>query len=347
MSPTEREWRGLRRLELTPTPTPLDRAERLSDHVGAEIWIKRDDVGAIGVAGNKIRKLEFLLAAALAEGADTLIIVGARQSNAARATAASAALLGLECHLVVDGDGVGAAEGNLLLDQLFGAVIHPSGVQDWAALERRARDLEEELARDGRHPFRMPVGCSSPMGAVGFACAYEELLQQLDEEQVVAESIYHASTSGGTHAGLVLGRKMMQRGPRIHGIDVGDLYEDAAETIASLAREAGALIAVDHEFSVEAVEIESGHMGRCYGSITEQATAAIALTARLEGVVADPVYSGKALGALLEDATRGRIKGPVVFWHTGGTPACFAMPYQEALVAAAGAAESGPGEQPG
>jgi D-cysteine desulfhydrase family pyridoxal phosphate-dependent enzyme len=335
--PAADSWRGLPRLALAPLPTPLDRAERLSDELGVEVLLKRDDAGRTGVAGNKVRKLELLLARAVEDGADTVLIIGARQSNAARATAACAARLGLACHLVVDGEHDAAdPEGNLLLDTLFGATVHPSGARDWPALDARAAALEQELQREGRMTYRMPVGGSSPLGALGFMRAYDELAEQLGAQGIQAEAIYHASSSGGTHAGLLAGRALAQRDgdgePRIRGIDVGGTGPDMAALIAWLAREAGTLIGED--LSVEA-DLDHDHVGPGYAQTTPESLDAITLLAELEGVVTDPVYSGKALAALIADARRGRIRGPVVFWHTGGVPAIFARPYAGALAEAA------------
>ena len=326
------DWRGLPRLPLLPGPTPLEPAERLSEHLGVEVLLKRDDAGPLGVAGNKVRKLELLLARATADGADTVITLGAAQSNMARATAACAARLGLACHLVVDGEATDAVpEGNLLLDGLLGATVHPSGALDWAALDARATALEQELQDDGRRTFRMPAGGSSPLGALGFARAYEELSAQLGS---APEAIYHASSSGGTHAGLLAGRALAgdTDGPRIRGIDVAGMAPDMGGLIRWLAEEAAALLGAQAD--VEA-DLDTGHLGPGYAETTPQSLEAIALLARLEGVVTDPVYSGKALAALVDDARRGRISGPVVYWHTGGVPAIFARPYAGALADAA------------
>ena len=334
--PDSEPWRGLPRIALSPTPTPLDRAERLSGELGVEVLLKRDDAGALGVAGNKVRKLELLLARAVEDGADTVIILGARQSNAARATAACAARLGLACHLVVDGDAAGGddPEGNLLLDGLFGAVLHPGGARDWPALEARAAALDRELQDQGRRTYRMPVGGSSPLGALGFARAYEELSAQLAALGTSAHAVYHASSSGGTHAGLLVGRALHARGaaPRIRGVDVGGTGPDMDALIAWLAREASALVGDPQDVEPD---LDHGHLGPGYAEMTPESLEAIGLLARLEGVVTDPVYSGKALAALVADARRGRVSGPVVFWHTGGVPAIFARPYAGALAQAA------------
>ena len=328
-------WRGLPRLTLAAWPTPLEPAPRLSEHLGVEVLLKRDDAGPAGTAGNKVRKLELVLARALADGADAVVILGARQSNAARATAAAAARLGLACHLVVDGGYDPATpEGNLLLDRLFGATVHPSGARDWAALDARAQEIELDLRERGGRPFRLPVGASSPLGALGFARAYEELQQQLAGRRV--EAIFHASSSGGTHAGLLAGRALTghrdAQAPRIRGVEVAGIGPDMAGLVAWLAREAGTLVGED--LAVEA-DLDHDHLGPGYAETTPASLEAIALLARLEGVVTDPVYSGKALAALVADARRGRIGGPVVFWHTGGVPAIFARPYAGALAEAA------------
>jgi len=330
--PERDTWRGLPRVVLTETPTPLHRAERLSEHLGVEVLLKRDDAGPAGIAGNKVRKLELVLAQALDDGADAVVILGARQSNAARATAAAAARLGLACHLVVDGEGPGEPEGNLLLDRLFGATVHPSGARDWAALDARAQALEDELRDAGATPYRMPVGASSPLGALGFARAYEELVEQLAGTPV--EAIYHASSSGGTHAGLLAGRALTgASGLRIRGVEVAGIGPDMAGLIGWLAAEATALVG-DRRDDVEA-DLDHDHLGPGYAETTPESLEAIALIGRLEGVITDPVYSGKALAALVADARRGRIGGPVVFWHTGGVPAIFARPYAGALAKAA------------
>jgi 1-aminocyclopropane-1-carboxylate deaminase/D-cysteine desulfhydrase len=331
--PERDSWRGLPRVVLTQTPTPLDRAERLSEHLGVEVLLKRDDAGPAGIAGNKVRKLELVLAQALDGGADAVVILGARQSNAARATAAAAARLGLACHLVVDGDEPGEPEGNLLLDRLFAATVHPSGARDWAALDARAQALEDELRTAGATPYRMPVGASSPLGALGFARAYEELAAQLGGRAV--EAIYHASSSGGTHAGLLAGRALAGadgHAPRIRGVEVAGIGPDMAGLVAWLAAEATALVGDRRDVEPD---LDHGHLGPGYAETTPESLDAIALLAELEGVVTDPVYSGKALAALVADARRGRIRGPVVFWHTGGVPAIFARPYAGALADAA------------
>jgi D-cysteine desulfhydrase family pyridoxal phosphate-dependent enzyme len=311
------------RRPLTPLPTPLEPAPRFSEAVGAEVWIKRDDIGSIGMAGNKVRKLEYLVAAALEEGADTLVTLGAVASNAARATAAAAARSGLRCVLVLGGDAPDVPSGNVLLDGLFGAEVRFVPTAGWDALDRALAATAAEIEAAGGRPYVMPVGCSSPLGAVGFVAAHAELAHQLADAGVAAEAAYHASSSGGTHAGLILGRLLAGGGPEIRAIGVGEIYNDMAAAYLAIARGAASLLGASVALAPDDVRLDMAHMGPAYGVPTPAALEAIDLMARLEGIVCDPVYSGKGLGALVTDARAGRIRGPVVFWHTGGAQSVF------------------------
>src|SRR3954471_6798860 len=185
----------LPRATLAPLPTPLHHLPRFSAAVGADVWMKRDDVGAVGLAGNKVRKLEFVLGAARRDGADAIVIVGAEQSNACRAAAAACAQLGLRCMLVLSGDEPDRATGNLLLDRLYGAEVRFAGTTDWAALADAADRAAEELGAGGAAPYTLPCGAASPLGAVGFAVAWLELLEQLDALELAAGTVVHASSS--------------------------------------------------------------------------------------------------------------------------------------------------------
>ena len=312
----------LPRLRLTQLPTPLQRARRFGDAIGAEVWIKRDDIGSIGLAGNKVRKLEFVLAEAVDQGHDTIVIIGAEQSNAARATAAACAQLGLRCVLVLSGDKPASPAGNLLLDGLFGADVQFAGDVGWAALWEESQRLSEELRAQGASPYTLPAGASSPLGACGFVNAWSELREQ----GVEAESVYFASSSGGTHAGLLLGRTMTGAGPEPRAIGVApDVVPDLPGYIAGLAAGAAELIGADVE--IPRPEVDMGFIGEGYGIPTRDGVEAIRLLARTEGIVCDPVYSGKALAALVA----GEHRGPVVFWHTGGYHALFAPRYGDAV----------------
>ena len=325
----------LPRATLAPLPTPLHHLPRFSAAVGAEVWMKRDDVGAPGLAGNKVRKLEFVLGAARRDGADAIVIVGAEQSNACRAAAAACAQLGLRCVLVLSGDAPDRATGNLLLDRLYGAEVRFAGTTDWAALAEAAERASEDLRADGASPYLLPVGASSPLGAVGFAVAWFELLAQLDTLDVAAGTVVHASSSGGTHAGLLAGRRLSERGPRVRAIGVADdIYPDMRGRYAEIAAEALALVGGDGAIGPDDVDLDFRFLGDGYAIPTAEALDAIRLLARTEGIACDPVYSGKALAALVAVAAAGELAGgATVFWHTGGYHALFAPRFGDAVLA--------------
>ena len=324
----------LPRATLAPLPTPLHHLPRFSAAIGAEVWMKRDDVGALGLAGNKVRKLEFVLAAARRDGADAIVIVGAEQSNACRAAAAACAQLGLRCMLVLSGDEPDRATGNLLLGRLYGAEVRFAGTTDWAELAAAADRATEELRAGGASPYTLPVGASSPLGAVGFAVAWCELLEQLDALDVAAGTVVHASSSGGTHAGLVAGRRLTERGPRVRAIGVADdIYPDMPGRYAELATGAARLLGADVEIGADELWLDMAFMGAGYAVPTDAALAAIRLLARTEGIACDPVYSGKALAAVVAAAHAGELEGATVFWHTGGHHALFAPRFGDAVLA--------------
>src|SRR3954471_12734207 len=326
----------LPRATLAPLPTPLHHLPRFSAAVGAEVWIKRDDVGALGLAGNKVRKLEFVLGAARRDGADALVIVGAEQSNACRAAAAACAQLGMRCVLVLSGDAPDRATGNLLLDRVFGADVRFAGTTDWAALAHESEQASASLRADGATPYLLPVGASSPLGAVGFAVAWFELLEQLDALDVAAGTLIHASSSGGTHAGLLAGRRLSERGPCVRAIGVADdIYPDLRARYAEIASDALELIGgATGAIGPADVGLDMRFLGDGYAKPTAEALEAIRLLARTEGIACDPVYSGKALAALVAAARAGELgDGAAVFWHTGGYHALFAPRFGDAVLA--------------
>jgi 1-aminocyclopropane-1-carboxylate deaminase/D-cysteine desulfhydrase len=326
------------RVRLAALPTPLTHAARFSAAIGADVWIKRDDVGALGLAGNKVRKLEFLLAEAIAGGADTIVTLGTRISNSARAAAASCAQLGLRCVLILGGEEPPTASGNLLLDAMFGAelryqpTIQATGSVRWDRLDEANREVCAALISEGLRPYVLPVGCSSPHAVLGFASGYFELLHQLEQIHVSPERLYHASTSGGTHAGLVLGHLLAGLGPRPYGIGAADnVYPDMEKRYAELVHAGGDLIGVDTAAAAPLVNLDMSFLGAGYGIVTPEGLEAVLLLARTEGILADPVYTGKALAALVAAARRGELTRPVVFWHTGGSPGVFEADFASAL----------------
>ncbi len=298
----------------------------------AEVWIKRDDIQGVALAGNKLRKFDLVLGAALADGADTLITTGAAQSNSARTGAAAAAACGMDSVLVLRGDEPDVPTGNLFLDRLLGAEIRFVGDVGWRDMNRIVDEVAEELREQGRRPITAPVGCSNPLGALGFARAFLELDAQLDALGLEPSCIVHTSTSGGSHAGLLVGRAMSPRNTPVVAIDAGQLFgRDPRPKMLDLARSAAELIEVELELSVDDLDIRLDYIGDGYGITTSGSREAIELLARSEAIVTDPVYSGKGAAGLIDLLRRGAgdggidggINGPVVFWHTGGYHALF------------------------
>jgi 1-aminocyclopropane-1-carboxylate deaminase/D-cysteine desulfhydrase-like pyridoxal-dependent ACC family enzyme len=317
------------RARLATLPTPLERGPELPG--GARLWVKRDDLTGLGMGGNKVRKLERLCGAALADGADVIVTVGAAQSNHCRQTAAAGAVLGLPVHLVLGGDPPPSVEGNQALSVLFGAELHFAGTSRWEELEATAGRLVEDLRAQGRRPAAIPIGGSTPTGAVGFAEAWAELLTQCDDSGIAPAAVVHATSSGGTHAGLLAGRAALLAegapGPPVLAVAVAPGV--AGDPGLPLALAQGCLASLDLDpglVTASDVELETGALGPGYAAPTAAADEAIRWAARTGGWVLDRTYTGKGLAGLLALATAGRW-GPgdhVVFWHTGGQPAVFA-----------------------
>lgn len=320
---------SLPRAELIAGPTPFHFLERFSEAVGVEVWAKRDDIGPVSLAGNKVRKLEFLLGDALESECDVLVTTGAAQSNSARASAAAAAALGMDSVLVLSGVEPAQPTGNLVVDRLVGAEIRWAGEVGWDRLNELVDEVASELEAQGRRPYRAPVGCSSPLGALGFTAAWFELTDQLSEADLHPSAVYHTSTSGGTHAGLILGRAWSGSGPAVRGISAGKVQDDPVGHHRGLALESAGLLGLD-DVEVE-VSLDFSCIGPAYGVPTEASDAAIRLLARTEAILCDPVYSGKGLAGLIGDAPS--LEGPVVFWHTGGWHALFHPPFTGSLLA--------------
>ncbi|HEX9258528.1 MAG TPA: pyridoxal-phosphate dependent enzyme, partial [Acidimicrobiales bacterium] len=292
----------LPRVRLGTLPTPLERGPLLPG--GARLWVKRDDLTGLGMGGNKVRKLELLCGAALAEGATCLVTVGAGQSNHCRATAAAGAVLGLPVHLVLGGHPPPQLTGNQLLSALFDATLHFTGTDDWDLLEAVRERMVVELRDSGERPYSIPIGGSTPLGAVGFALAHAELMDQTRVAGVTPRAVVHATSSGGTHAGLVAGRALARAEGAVVGelvpvgvakgvlADPGRVRELARDCLSLLGRP-GAPIA-DGDISVV-----SGLMGADYAAPTAEADAAIIAAARFGGWVLDRVYTGKAFAGLL------------------------------------------------
>ena len=314
------------RIPLAHLPTPVHRLERLTAHLGGpELWIKRDDLTGLALGGNKVRKLEYLIAAAQQQGAKTLITAGAVQSNHCRQTAAAAARCGLDCIVVLEASRPDQMTGNLLLDKLFGAELVWAGEAD---LELALLRAHEQAAAAARQPYLIPIGGSSPLGAVAYAEAMAEALQQ----GVEVDRIVLATSSGGTLAGLLAGAALYDYRGRITGICIGPFRGSVPENLADLAREAAGLLGGDLSLDPRAIDLRQDYLGPGYGVFTELERNAIEIFARLEGILLDPVYTGRAAGGMLDLILSGEIASSerVLFWHTGGTPALFA--YADQLV---------------
>ena len=310
------------RASLARLPTPLEPLERIGAAEGLALWIKRDDLTGAALSGNKVRKLAFLAAAALARGADPLTPGGAVTSTPARAPAAAAARLGLRAHLVLRGSEPALPDGNLLLDRLVGAGTTFITAEQWTDREAIMAAVADELAAAGRRGYVIPEGGSNAHGAMGYAVAAWELLEQAREAGIAVRRIVHAVGSGGTTAGLALGLAALGR-PDIDvlGVAVCDdraWFDGVIHRILDDAVEAGfARPAIRDEARWEIVE---GYKGLGYARTTPEEMELCARIARTEGVILDPVYTGKAFRALLAEHRGGRFEGPgaTVFLHTGG-----------------------------
>ncbi|MET8979982.1 pyridoxal-phosphate dependent enzyme [Streptomyces sp. NPDC004539] len=320
----ESHFIDLPRIDLRGFTSPVQFLPRLSDELGVEVWSKRDDLGSVGLAGNKVRKLETELAQARALGATHLVTEGSRHSNATRAAAAAAAAIGMKCTLVLCHDEPKEPVGNLFLDALFGADLRLVGDTSWGELTRLTGDVVRELEAAGERVHRLPIGSATGRGAASFARAYAEAEQQMQAQGATIRTIVHASSAGSTHAGLVLGRALCRKPTRIVGVIVaGEVYDDVPGNYLRLAREAADLIAPTVHVAASDIELTEDYLGEGYGQPAAGVMEAIDLMARLEGIVVDPVYTAKAVAGIIDMARKGEIEGPVLFWHTGGYHSIF------------------------
>jgi D-cysteine desulfhydrase family pyridoxal phosphate-dependent enzyme len=321
------EKKMIPRLNFAHLPTPIEPLPRLTETLGGPwLLVKRDDQTGLAFGGNKTRKLEFLVAEAQAQGATTLITAGALQSNHCRQTAAAAAKFGFGCILVLVGTPPAQSSANLLLDTLFGAEIV------WTEKARRDAILKktfDDLAARGKKPYLVPYGGSSPTGALGYAFAIEEF----DGQGTKADWIVFASSSGGTQAGLVLGSRVFGYAGKVLGISVDEPQHVLQERVAKLASETSERLGTHIEFGAEEILVNADYAAPGYGVLTEAEREAIRMFAQYEGLLLDPVYTGRAAAGLIDLIRQGFFKKDetVLFWHTGGQPALFAEQYQAEL----------------
>lgn len=309
------------RKPLAHLPTPLEKLERLSKHLGGpDIYIKRDDQTGLATGGNKTRKLEFLIADALAQGCDHLITTGAPQSNHCRQTAAAAAHFGLGCSVVLNGEPQTQLQGNLLLDKLLGAHLYWTNGR---ARNEAMAEVANEQRSMGHKPYIIPLGGSNVMGATSYVLAMQELTEQLATASLNIDFIVFASSSGGTQAGIVLGAEVYGFRGHTLGISVDHSAEDLQMQVSALATATATHLGVGMIPISPKVEVNDDYLGEGYAMVGETEREAIQMVAQLEGILLDPVYTGRAMGGLIDlirwgAFTRGQ---SVLFWHTGGIAA--------------------------
>jgi len=308
-------------------PTPLIELENLSKKLnGPKILMKRDDLTGLAFGGNKTRKLEYLIGDAIQKGCETLITGGALQSNHCRQTAAAAAASGLSCHLALGGEPPQNYSGNILIDKLLGANIH------WTGEFRKGEkipEIAEQLLNTGKKPYVIPYGGSNEIGAVGFIEAMNELKLQLDSINRSIDAIVFASSSGGTHTGILLGSKIFNLNAKIYGIKIDKAeYEnlDYELFLSILIERTKKHFEIKCEITKKDIFLDENYLGSGYGVLGELERRAIKLSAETEGILVDPVYTGRAFGAMIDLIEKKYFSKneTILFWHTGGTPSLFA-----------------------
>lgn len=313
------------RFTLANLPTPIEFLPRLTEALeGPRIFIKRDDLTGLAGGGNKTRKLEFLVADAQSKNADTLITLGGVQSNHCRQTAAAAAKAGLRCILVLRGDPPADCTGNVLLDYLLGADVRWSGAR---SREEVMDEIVAEERADGRHPYPVPLGGSTPLGALAYVLAMEELKSQASRP---FDRIIFASSSGGTHAGLAAGAHLEGFPGEVLGISIDEELESLQELVADIASGIMRLLGNPRSFEPADIHANTDYLGEGYAIMGVPERNAIQLFARLEGIILDPVYTGRAAAGMI-DLIRRRVIArdeAILFWHTGGAPALWAYTRQ-------------------
>ncbi|HFC12838.1 MAG TPA: D-cysteine desulfhydrase family protein [Anaerolineae bacterium] len=319
----------LKREQLAHLPTPIEPMLRLTAHLhGPELWIKRDDQTGLAGGGNKTRKLEFLLAEALKQGCNHVVTVGGIQSNHCRQTAAAAAHLGLGCSLVLGADKPDTKQGNLLLSELLGAHLYYT---QGRTRNEVADEVMQQLQAMGHNPYLIPLGGSNVVGATAYVLAMQELMQQLEAQQLNFDFIVFASSSGGTQAGMVLGAEIYGFKGRLLGISIDNSAETLKTHVSALAIAATTHLGLNPLPNLaQRVEVNDDYYEAGYAVLTNLEREAIKLVAQKEGILLDPVYTGRAMGALIDlihwgAFTRGQ---KILFWHTGGMPALFAYNQQ-------------------
>lgn len=331
----QRKVDSLPRARFVNLPTPLDRMPRLTESLsGPKLWVKRDDCTGLAFGGNKERKAEFAVGDALSRKADVVITTGPVQSNHARATAAAARKLGLKVILVLTGEKPDSYDGNLLVNYLLGAEIR--FLEDESSKLNRARFMEEiaaDLREKGHVPYVIPAGASYPPGAVAYVNAMLELLAQADKYEFRIDHVIHAAGSGGTQAGLILANKVLESKIKIQGICADPhIHDELVAKTVEIARATAETLGVSVSVGSDDVVLNEDYAGEEYEVPTSEALKTIKLVAQTEGIVLDPIYTGRAVAGLVDLIGKGHFRRDdnVVFIHTGGTPALF--PYRKDFV---------------
>lgn len=319
----------LPRVSLAHLPTPLERLSTLGKAIGANLWIKRDDCTGLAFGGNKTRKLEYAIGEALAQGADALIASSTHQSNLVRQSAAAAARLGLEFHAILapsspDRPSSYFRSGNLLLDNLFGAQLHLVADED-AATDAKAAELMDDLRRRGRTPWHVLRGASQATGAIGYVNCARELLAQSAARGFEPDTLFVVTGGGGGQAGLLVGMRLLGARTRVIGISCSEPSEVKRSKVRALIAGMSEAMGLAIDIPDDEIVVHDAYSGGAYAVPTAQANEAIRRTARAEGVLLDPVYTGKGMAAVFDIVARGAASRtePIVFIHSGGTPALF------------------------
>ncbi len=316
--------KSLPRVQIAHLPTPIEPLQSLSSVLnGPQIYVKRDDQTGLAFGGNKTRKLEFLLAEALNQGAKTLITAGAVQSNHCRQTAAAAARFGLDCILVLTGSPPKIPSANYLLDQLLGVEVV---FTNWEKRQEALDDIYEEATKNERKPYLIPYGGSNATGATGYVYAIQELMSQ----NMCFDWIIFPTSSGGTQAGMAAGAKIFNLPSNLLGISVDEKALVLKQHVTKLAKDVFSHLGITNEIFPEELLVNDDYCKAGYGVLTDNEINAIDLFAKNEGLLLDPVYTGRAAGGMLDLIRKNYFDKheKVLFWHTGGTPALFAEQYK-------------------
>jgi len=306
-------------LKLANIPTPIYQLEKLSGLWGGDIWIKRDDLSGSGLSGNKVRKLEYLLADAAEKEADTIITCGGVQSNHCRATALSAAKTGFKCKLLLRGEQPDQVDGNLLLDSLSGADIRFISEERYSSnLVYELNKLASEVKSTGGKAYIIPEGGSNPIGAWGYVQALQEVRKQCFEQKIKPRRIICATGSGGTHAGLLTGTLLEDWDVEIISVTVGYDLEETTSRVLEIVNSMIDVYKLNIRISRSDIKVLDEYLGEGYAKAGPEVFSVIAEMARNEGIIIDPVYTGKAAMAIKHETAKGMMDGSTIFWHTGG-----------------------------